>query len=177
MIIVQDTRQQVGKDNHVLEYFKNQGIQVIRTKLYVGDYSLLNNMSISVDRKKDILEIAGNLLKRNEHERIREEMKKALESNIKLYILIEDEKIKNVDDVKNFKSPVYKANQYRTIGGVRKIIHKKGENISSANFETLGKVMKTMEEKYGCKFLFATHKDFGKKVVEILQNGGEKNEL
>ena len=55
--IVQDTRQKKGKDEHVLEYFKEQGINVVRSKLYVGDYALLHDMTISIDRKMDMLEI------------------------------------------------------------------------------------------------------------------------
>lgn len=39
MIIVEDTRNQTGKHKAKSEYFAKQGIQVVRSKLYVGDYT------------------------------------------------------------------------------------------------------------------------------------------
>lgn len=169
--IIQDTRQQENKDDHVLNWFYKKNINVIRTKLFVGDYSLLHNQSICVDRKKDLLEVAGNLCNKEEHIRFRNELIRAKDNNIKLYILIEDEIIYNVDGVKYYQCPRYKSNQYKVINGVNVLVHKRGEKRSQVNFETLGKVMKTMEDKYGCKFVFAKREEFGKKVLELLGVG------
>ena len=82
--IVQDTRQQVGKDQHVLDYFKKEGINIVRSKLYVGDYALLHDMSVSIDRKMNMLEIANCICDSKEHERFRKELINAQENNIKL---------------------------------------------------------------------------------------------
>ena len=142
LTIVQDTRQQAGKDEHVLKYFESQGIKVVRSKLYVGDYALIHNMKVIVDRKKDMLEIAGNICDKEEHIRFREELKNSQEIGIKLYILIEDEYIYNLDGVKYYKCPTYKSSGYKN-----GIYHKKGDKMSQVNFEALGKAMKTMEEK------------------------------
>lgn len=163
--IVQDTRQQVGKDQHVLDYFKQQGINVVRSKLYVGDYALLHDMSVSIDRKMNMLEIANCICNSKEHERFRRELINAQENNIKLYILIEDEYIYNLDGVKYYRCPTYKSS-----GSKNGIFHKKGDKMSQVNFEALGKAMKTMEEKYGCKFCFAKREEFGKKILEIFTN-------
>ena len=165
--IVQDTREQENKQDHVLKYFEEKGINVVRTKLYVGDYSLLNDMSVCVDRKKDLLEVANNLSNSKNHQRVREEMIRAKEHNIKLYILIEDEYIYNLEGVKYYKVPTYKGNQYKD----GKIIHKRGEKRTKVNFETLSKAMKTMEEKYGVTFVFSNHNDFGKKILHLLGVG------
>jgi hypothetical protein len=167
MTIVQDTRQQAHKDDHVLLWFKMQGINVVRSKLYAGDYALLTDMSVVVERKKDMLEIA-NCICGNSHERFRNEIIRCKENNIKLYILIEDEYIYNINGVKYYQCPRYKSNQYKVIDGKKVLVHRKGEKHSQVNFETLGKAMKTMEEKYGCTFVFAKRVDFGKKVVELL---------
>ena len=166
--IVCDTREQEHKQDHVLETFKKLGYPVVRTKLFVGDYSLLNNMSVSVDRKNSILELMGNLCNSKDHARIRDEFIRARDNNIKLYVLIEDEYIYNIEGVKYYKVPVYKSNQYKVINGVRILEHRKGEKRSQANLEAMAKAMKTMEEKYGVTFVFAKHEEFGEKILKIL---------
>ena len=60
--------------------------------------------------------------------------------------------------------PTYKGNQYKD----GKLVHKRGEKRTQVNFETLGKAMKTMEEKYGCKFCFSKRADFGKTILKLL---------
>lgn len=163
-----DSREQNGKHDHLLEYFDKMGIKYFTSKLYVGDYTLLHNQSVVIDRKKDMLEIAGNICNKLEHARFKEELIRARDNNIKLYILIEDEYIYNIEGVKYYQCPRYKGNQYKVINGVNVLVHKRGEKRSQVNFETLGKAMKTMEEKYGCTFVFAKREEFGKKVLELL---------
>lgn len=172
--IIQDTRQQAGKDDHVLEYFESQGIRLIRSKLYVGDYALAHNMKTIVDRKKDLVECGSNICNKEDHERFREELKKAQEIGIKLYILIEDEHIYNLDGVKYYQCPRYKSNQYKVVNGQRILVHKKGDKMCQVNFEALGKAMKTMEEKYGCKFMFSKRADFGANVLKLLLESEKK---
>ena len=62
MIIIQDTREKINKKDHILEYFEKNGINVVRSKLYVGDYTLLNSMKVCIDVKQDIMEIQQNLM-------------------------------------------------------------------------------------------------------------------
>jgi len=52
MIILEDTRQQTGKHDAKHDYFEKHGIEIRRTKLYVGDYTLPTNQSVCVDTKK-----------------------------------------------------------------------------------------------------------------------------
>ena len=66
------------------------GHQVIRSKLFVGDYAKLKDQSICIDTKKDILEVAGNICGK-QHDRFRAECVRAMCSEIKLIILIEEE--------------------------------------------------------------------------------------
>lgn len=164
--IVQDTRQQVGKDEHVLKYFADNGIKVVRSKLFVGDYALLHNMKVVVDRKKDMLEIGANICDSKEHERFRKELVNAQENGIKLYILIEDENIYNTFGVRFYKSPTYKSSGFKN-----GVYHARGEKMSQINFLSLSKAMMTMEQKYNCKFVFAKRAEYGKKVLEILTKG------
>ena len=167
IIIQVDTREQAGKNQNILDYFSINGIKVIRSKLFVGDYTLLHDQSVAIDKKKDMMEVA-NCICGNNHIRFRNEIIRAKENNIKLYILIEDEFIFNLDGVKYYQVPRYKSN-----GKKNGVFHRKGEKMTQVNFEALGKAMKTMEERYGCTFSFAKHDEFGKKVIEILTSKKE----
>lgn len=172
--IVQDTRQKIGKDQHVLDYLIKNNVHIIRSKLFVGDYALLHDMRVSIDRKMNMLEIANCICNSEEHERFKTELLNAQENGIKLFILIEDEYIYNLDGVKYFRCPTYKSNGWKN-----GIFHRKGQKMSQVNFDALGKAMKTMEKKYGCKFCFAKREEYGKKLLEILVNGciEEKKEV
>lgn len=161
VIIQVDSREQNNK--HVLEQFDKLGVKYFVSKLYAGDYTLLHNQSIVIERKKDVLEIASCICGDN-HIRFRNEVIRSRDNGIKLYILIEDEYIYNIDGVKYYQIPHYKGNQYKD----GKLIHKRGEKRSQVNLEALAKAMRTMEEKYDCTFCFAKHNDFGKKVLELL---------
>ena len=61
MIILEDTRNQVGKHDKKNEYFRQNGIEIRRTKLYCGDYTLPTDQSVCIDTKKDIQELIGNM--------------------------------------------------------------------------------------------------------------------
>lgn len=165
-VILIDSRENDNK--FLLEQFKEMNVKYVTCKLYVGDYMIANKGNIAVDKKADLVELAGNIANKKEHIRFRNEIERAKEANIKLYILIKDEYIYNIEGVKYFKSPVYKSNGYKIINGVRIKTHSKGDKVTQANFEALGKAMKTMEEKYGCKFVFSKKENFGKKILELL---------
>ncbi|MEG2274176.1 MAG: hypothetical protein RSC44_02485, partial [Clostridia bacterium] len=83
MIIQCDTRQQDSK--HILkeQYFASVGIKCVRSKLFVGDYTRLDNQTICVDSKQDLVEVAGNICGK-QHERFRAECIKAKENGIQL---------------------------------------------------------------------------------------------
>ena len=97
MILFCDTRQQKGKHKLKEEYFENQGIEIIRTKLPYGDYATPQNHNIAIDTKKDIQELIGDLTK--DHERFKRELQLAKKCGAKLIILIEDEKVTCIDDL------------------------------------------------------------------------------
>ena len=90
MIILEDTRNQIGKHELLNRQLEQMGCRVMRSKLFVGDYTQAANQSICIDTKKDILELAGNICGR-QHERFRAECERAKISQIRLIILIEEE--------------------------------------------------------------------------------------
>ena len=76
MVLLEDTRNQPGKHRNISAYCKQQGIEIVRTKLLVGDYMLCDengiNGKISVDTKTlGVPEIAQNVFQ--DHERFRRE--------------------------------------------------------------------------------------------------------
>ena len=143
MIIELDTRNK--KDDYVTKYFDKQGIKWIRNKLYAGDVKLLNSTKVIIDLKANIEEIAHNLCNTNEHLRIRKELEKAKEIGCEDFIFLIKSNIKSADDLINWTSKKTKV---------------KGS--------VLIKVMKTMREKYGCRFIFTTRANAPKKIIELL---------
>ena len=145
-LIVVDTREKGHKK--ILEYFDKNNIDYIISKLDYGDYMLYKNNSVVIDRKDNLLELAGNLCHTNEHERIKRETQRAKDDGCKDFIfLISESKIKSLEDIKNWSSPHTKV---------------KGS--------TLLKIMQTMKERYGVRFIICPRKDMGRKITELLKN-------
>ena len=142
MIIVEDTRQQSGKHEAKNAYFKSNGIKVVRSKLFVGDYTRLDNQTVAIDSKQSFLELSMDICGK-QHERFREECKRAQECNITLYILVEE--IPPDGKVANWHSPRTKV---------------KGE--------VLEKCMRTMKERYGVQLVFCDKAHAGKVIIDIL---------
>ena len=59
--------------------------------------------------------------------------------------LIQDSKIKSLEDIKNWSSPHTKVRG-----------------------ETLLKIMQTMRNKYGVRFIIVPKKDMGQKIIDLL---------
>lgn len=151
ILILADTRQQ--KDNYITDYFDKNNIQWVRTGLPSADYmaikyksGFIKDYSTLIDTKKDVEEIAGNLCRTTEHERIKREVEKAKELGCKNFVfLVCDNKIKTLDDLRNWSSKRTKV---------------KGE--------TLLKIMSTMAKRYGIKFIFTSKQKAGAKIIELL---------
>lgn len=172
MILLEDTRNQVGKHDAKNFYFKSQEIEVKRTKLYVGDYTLPTDQSVCIDTKKDIQEIISDVCGKS-HERFREELIRAQETGIKLIILIEDnggycDRKKTI-----YNKPVTCIQDLFSWKNPRLFIWEKGKRKypNAAKGATLAKCLLTMEYKYGCRFLFCKKEDSGAEIVRLLTEG------
>lgn len=152
-IILTDSRQQ--KESHIIKEFDKQGILHIRTGLPSADYMAVRHdneqgfyldYSVLIDTKKDLEEISNNLCNTNSHERVKREIFKGKELGAKEFIfIIGENKIKTAEDIKNWSSPHTRV---------------KGE--------TLLKIMNTMKERYGVRFMIVPRKDMGKTIIDIL---------
>lgn len=155
MIIAEDSRQQAGKHRNIHRQLGALGHQVVRTKLYVGDYQLINRGDVVVDTKKDMLELAMDICR--DHKRFSEECKKAHDAGIRLVILTEE--LLPTGGLANWKSPTWKTTTSR---------HKAGEAISQVKPETLYKAIHTMSTRYGVEFHFCHKDDTGARIMDIL---------
>lgn len=154
MHLIEDTRQKIDRHNIKHNCFDEMGIEVVRCALPFGDYALAP--SISVDTKENMSEIAQNLT--GEHERFRRECEKAQNANCHLYVLVETEwMIRSVDDVHIWENP-RAVNSPKAVTGAK-----------------LEKVMKTMQRRYGVKFMFCHPINSAEMILRIL-NGEFEDE-
>ena len=75
MIIEIDTREKPKAIEKIIDYFQQNEIKYIRSKLYYGDYRIMESPLLVVDRKQNIAELAKNCT--SEHVRFRDELERA----------------------------------------------------------------------------------------------------
>jgi ERCC4-type nuclease len=144
-IIIVDTREKGNKK--ILEYFDKVNQDYIVSKLDAGDYMIYKDYSTIIDKKDGLLELAGNLCNTSEHERVKREIARAKELGCENFIfLIQDSKIKTTEDVKNWHS----------------------KYMPRVKGETLLKIMITMKNKYGVRFIIVPKRQMGAKILEFL---------
>ena len=153
MVLYEDSRQQKGKHSNIHAYCEQQGIEIIRQALNVGDYQIAGKGDISVDTKYGVPELASCCFQ--EHERFRDELERAQRCGIKLIILTEETLPKGRLDY--WRSPMGRD----------------GRPLYKFNPETLRKVLFTMQEKYGCLFRFCDGRSTGKVLLEYLKGERE----
>ena len=167
MIIQQDTREQQGKKDHILKYFADNDIKVVRSKLFVGDWTRLDKQDVVVDTKGGCAEVYSNIVQ--QHARFRDECIRAQQCGIKLIILVEDESITDLRGVEHWKNPRYiqwcKIRSMHSVGKAMKIKQPKQPPLSSIQ---LMDRMKVMSERYGIEWQFTPKAECGKRIVEIL---------
>lgn len=172
--IVQDSREKISKHDTVEKPLREKGIKILRSKLPFGDYALINDYTLVVDFKQNLLEIEGNLTK--DHIRFRNEIQNANSFGIGIIILIEEEiQYKNLDDVAlRYQIPKWKSNSYCMENGKWVCKHKKGQPMGQFKVETIIKAMKTMQEKYAVIFAFTTPDKCGEVIIDLLINNRDR---
>ena len=153
MTIIEDTRQQPGKHEIKHRFFADNDIKVVRSKLPVGDYANMKNLSVVVDTKKDIQEIVGNVTKG--HKRFVRECDLASENGITLIFLIENEDgITSIKDLYGWYNKRLRCSPKATSG------------------RTLAKILTGIEYRHGVKFEFCKPVEAGKRIVELVGDEG-----
>ena len=162
MILLEDTRNQVGKHKNIEQYCSRNGIQLVRKCLSVGDYMVSEDgvnpaTDISVDTKQDLLELSKNIMS-SDNRRLRLECQRAVDLGIQLVFLIEEvPPFGKVDlrDVPRWRS----SNRW----------HRYGDPMTLVDPKTLRKAMITMVQKYGVRFEFCTRRQSPARVIKILK--------
>ena len=155
MVIVEDSRNQIGKHKNINAYIKSVGLRVIRSKLIVGDYVIANRQDTSIDTKKDMVEVSQDIFQ--DHKRFRSECELAKDCEIRLVVLIEDNTVGSYDELLTWVNP------------------QPNRSALTPNGERCFKVMKAMEYTYGVEFQFCKKQDTGKRILEILMEGKDGN--
>lgn len=150
-MIIEDSRQQSGKHELKHKWWAEHDTPLIRCKIPVGDYCLPPKKS--VDTKASMTEIAQNIGgSKGEHQRFINELKLAQEIGCKLFVLVENEEgIETLEDVPKWRNPREKFSP-DCIQGPR-----------------LAKAMRTIEERYGCTFLFCRPEEAADMIEGLLR--------
>ena len=145
-----DTRERKEATELILKEFERQNVTVIRSKLWVGDYQLLENPMLTIDRKKSMQEVCQNVVQ--DHKRFCAELQRAKDVGIHIVVLIEHSKnIRTLEDVRHWVNPRLKVSPLAVSG------------------ERLYKILLAISKKYNVDFQFCTKQETGKRIIELLK--------
>lgn len=143
MIIV-DSREK--KNQHILDYFVRVGEQYQVRKLSTGDYMDPSSPFMTIDRKRNLQELAGNVCTADN--RFWREVRRSREEGLKMIVLVEHGgQIKNMADVPKWSS------KYSKVTG--KMLYEQMFRIHVA---------------YQVEFLFCDKRNTGRRILEILRS-------
>lgn len=170
MTIIEDTGQKKGEHLNISQHMEKRGIILRRQKLNVGDYIIAP--SVSVDTKQGMGEVYGNLVQ--DHDRFRAECVRAQEDSTRLYILIENEDgMICLDDVERWQNP--RVDEYYSRYSFAMAAKKHGKNIRIPSppvpNKRLIRMMETMSERYGVRWVFCRPEETGEMIVKLLTGG------
>ena len=142
MMILIDTREK--KFDHIKDYFDAHEIPYKMQLLLCGDYMRDDRPGLSIDRKRNLEEISGNLC--TPENRFWREMRRARDQGIHMVVLIEHGgQIKSLDDVRKW--------------------HSKYSKVSGAQLRA---EMIRISLAYDVEFQFCAKVSTGRRIMEIL---------
>lgn len=142
MMISIDTREK--KFDHIKDYFDAHEIPYKMQLLLCGDYMRDDRPGLSIDRKRNLEEISGNLC--TPENRFWREMRRARDQGIHMVVLIEHGgQIKSLDDVRKWHS------KYSKVSGTQ-----------------LRAEMIRISLAYDVEFQFCAKVSTGRRIMEIL---------
>lgn len=145
-MVICDSREK--KWQHIEKFFQRKGIDYCVKKLDYGDYMLVGNDKLVIDRKASLDELASNLLTKDSG-RFWREMRGASSNKMQMVVLIEaGTKYKSIQDVANWTS-----------------------KYSRLNGQMLVSKMLSVSYAYDVEWVFCKPSESGKKIMEILGNG------
>ena len=159
-----DTRERKSELTRIERQFNQLGVQSFRSKLYVGDYQSLDNARLVIDRKKDLLELCGDVAQ--QHERFRAELMRAKEAGIHIVILCEHgDDIKTLEDVYFWINPRTIPTEWVMQDGHPVKVAKSPNGVTGPQ---LYKCLTTIRDRYDVEFVFCSKDETGARIVQIL---------
>lgn len=153
MRVVVDTREKPRAIVRILQTFETDGVEVVRRAMPFGDYCDPDRPGIVIDRKQNLLEVAGNLVQ--DRARFLREVERANRAGWQLIVLVEHSNlIRQLEDVIGWNNPRLKVSPL-AVDGPR-----------------LFRIMHAMGNRYGFEWAFCDKAHTGKKIIELL-GGGE----
>lgn len=195
MKLIEDINNKPAK--HILKnkYWEQNGVEVMRYRLPVGDYILVNDKvqdvidrktkrgidvkmmdfmgtyHICVDTKKDIQELISNICGK-EHDRFRDSCLLCKNNNIKLVVLVENKASQIRCGSKIINNP-YVGDLKALFKWInpRLFLFRNGKQRfpTATRGAQLAKACLTMQLKYGVEFLFCKPEEAGQRVIDILR--------
>jgi len=148
MVIV-DTREKPRAIVRILAEFDRQGVEFERRALNFADYFNPARPGIIIDRKQNLLEVAGNVVQGKK--RFVREIERCNRAGCHLVVLVEHGgKIRTLEDVIRWKNPRLKESPLAVSG------------------DRLFRIMKAMELYYGIEWQFCSKQNTGKRIIKIL---------
>lgn len=145
IVLIEDTRNKVGKHNNIAAYCERHGIEIRRECLDVGDY-MFPGGKVSIDTKESIEELARNLLNKKDSSRFWREIRRSFAQGTKLIVLCEcGGKYKTVNDLQTWRS------KYSGVSGI-KLIHE----------------IVRCEYSYGTVFKLCDKRSTARLIIELL---------
>lgn len=166
-VICEDSRQQAGK--HALKHgwWAAHGVEVARRKLDFGDYIRDDDISnISVDTKKDVQELAGNVGR--DHARLVREIERANDAGYRLWFVVEEHPEYN--DRARLATWVSRVcRQCRRCDPLTSKCRVK--RFKPMNGPTLAKIVARLESDHAARFLFCDRRDTARVICDLLGVG------
>ena len=165
MTIQVDTREHKKEWERIKSQFDSMGVDYYRSKLWVGDYMNIDKPRIVIDRKKDLLELCGNVTQ--QHDRFKAELIRAQEKEIKIIILCEHgEGIERLSDVYFWHNPRLDIGEL-VIRDNRPVRVPKYPRATDG--PALYQSLLTMRDKYGVEFQFCNQSETGYVITRLLE--------
>lgn len=130
-------------DDEIQEIIDKNGVENVHKK------DLMDAIKLSIDTKKNLQEVVGNICSR-QHERFKREL---LAAKGRLVLLIEEPDIETLEDVYFWDNPRLKKNPKATKGS------------------SLYRSLLTVQNEYDVRICFCDRRETGKKIIEILEEG------
>ena len=146
-VIQIDSREK--SNHHITDCFSDKKLDFLVSKLPFGDYMNWDNPRLVIERKNSLLELANTLGK--DHERFKNELKKATRFGVHIILLIEEDGYFDLDDIKYWVNP-YKAKNPRAISG-----------------ETIYKILYSYTQYYNIEIQFTSKGDCANIILEMLK--------